>query len=187
MEIAIFEQTSTGELKALFSSIEDLSIKSEEDIHFFLMNNNSFGVKSFEHQGNMVHLIFNIDVFYKDVVEKLNEKVHEIKNLLTVVVSSSLFMMRIVNKGKVLEKIDFVKKSLSDIDLSVQNMIINLNGMRNILSEDEKTYKIKLSNFLSIFENEILSQCDRFGIKFKFVNNLKSDEENQFIQTKKIQ
>ncbi len=187
MELAIYEQINTGELKVIFSSMENLSFKSEEDIHFFIMNNNSYGIKTFNHQQSKVYLIFNTNEFYQDVIDKLNERVHEIKNLLTIVVSSSLFMMRIVNKGKILEKIDFVKKSLNDIDLSIQNIIINLNGIGNVLNESEKQYKIKVSNYLNIFESEVFSQCDQFGIKLNFMNSLTEKEKSKFIQTKKIQ
>ncbi len=185
MSVAIVSINEAGSLTNLYNEISDFDLCSLEALNSFLsLKPNYTKIEISHHEKGQTFLVVENDLLFADVKRKINENVHEIKNVLTVVVSSVLILIKIKNKGLLEEKSDVLDGSLKDIEMAVQNVITLLNSLKQIDRELDKVHTVKLKDFIYLTTSELESVTLNSNIKLTL--DIDIDQEESIVTTKGI-
>ena len=185
MSVAIVSVEESGTLKVIFNDIPDLVLEALENVDTFLNENPKFVKMNLtDSETSSLFLLIRGDLLFAGAQKKINENVHEIKNVLTVVISSVLILLKIKNKGLLSEKADLLERSLKDIEVAVHNVNTLLNSLKEINKDSGKEYKVRVRDFLHSATSELKSVTENSEIEL--VLNIDVKQEDSFVVTQGI-
>jgi signal transduction histidine kinase len=185
LSVAIGSLEKSGNIKNIYNTIPNLDLKTMESVDLFLVQNPQFiKVDLSETEEECLFLLIEGNKLFIGVQDRINEIVHEIKNVLTVVISSVMILLRIKNKGLLNEKEELLTRSLQDIEGSVHNVNSLLNSLKEINKDSGKEHKVRLKDFVDAATSELESVTQNSQINLSL--NINVNEEKAFIKTKGI-
>lgn len=182
LSFAVFIVTDNKSVETIYTGITGIEASScDELLSSVNLNSNLSLLKATKSNSADVYLVYEMNTFYSHFMTKIHETVHEIKNSLTMVVSSTLMIMKMKKKDKLVEKDELFTRCLGDVDISVQNIITILNKLKHIDENQEKIYIVKADTFIYTTEAAMKLFVSDSNIKAVFNNNLLSDKK--FLKT----
>jgi signal transduction histidine kinase len=182
LSVAIVSLEESGALNVIFNNIPDLVLEALENVDTFLSQNPKYVKMNLtDSETSSLFLLIKGDQLFVGAQKKINENVHEIKNVLTVVISSVLILLKIKNKGLLSEKADLLERSLKDIEVAVHSVNTLLNSLKEINKDSGKEYKIRVKDFLSSATSELKSVTENSDIDL--VLNIDVNQEDAFVLT----
>ena len=185
MGVLVFKHSNndTEKIEVVFNSLEGFDSSSYQGIMEQVNESRQFYIKTFSKDDQSISIVYSFLSFHSEIQDLILEKVHELKNFLTIIVSSNLLVMKLKKKGKLEEKSEMVTSSLSDIEVTVQNIIVLLNSLKNIDQLVEKKYTTRICDLLEFSENSLkkLVSNDRVNLEIKVDSDLK--EARQIVES----
>lgn len=184
LKASIIKKNDRGEITDVLYSDNDLvQIDSYESVLESVQLNKTLDMFSFELE-NKEELIFILDkeTLHHDMVDRLSESTHEIKNILAIIASTTMVLKRYLEKDKIVDQKDKCKEMLIDVEVCIQNIIMLLGGLKRSTLSAEKEYCVRFTAFLRNIESEVKTLSENSNIPIELHVDTK-EHENRYIFT----
>ncbi|MAX67496.1 MAG: HAMP domain-containing sensor histidine kinase [Bacteriovoracaceae bacterium] len=161
----------------IYKGIDDLQLESLETVIESVDLNQDLELIRLEKnaQGEQLVLVLEISKFYQKHLSKLSETTHEVRNLLAVVASSAMLLMKLNAKDKLHEKKETISKVLADVEVSIQNIIMVLNNLKQSAFAPKKTYRTIVKDFIHFVKSEATTLSKEHNVKLNIDVNVSEE------------
>jgi signal transduction histidine kinase len=184
LKITILSIKGTEIESCLYNGIEDLDMTSLETVKEFSSVNRRckiFEVKS--SSGGKLGIVLDTSFIIEEFQAKNNEIVHEIKNILTLVVSSVLILSKLRGKKLLETKAEMVERSLGEIETSVHSVVTLLNNLKKIESYEGKEYRVRVKDFVELTTSGAETVCTDSDVQLVLNVNISEEKHTHTITT----
>lgn len=177
MEVSILSIKNEKVEECIFNSIPDFDYSSLSSVESFLNEDDTYTSHQLSKgDGEYILLVLNPRKVSSQIQKSINESVHEVKNVLTIVISSVLILCKLKNKSKLTERSELVDSSLKDIEMAVQNIVTLLNKLKDIHAAHGTEHKVKLKDFVFFTSSELETMANSSDINLELNVDVKSEK-----------